>query len=184
MKVKRFVAYPVMLIVFLTIICLSIAGLVVFIVYTQLQPLNDAVFTVFVSVLLACMAASMFVVGYTTGAFDVIVVREEEVIILRFAKKLRRYLLSQNTQLYVQKGFRGSRYIEIRFPEYFESEPQIYKGIRVREGYVCMTHTNARIKYVREVLQNYKENINPLSLSVEWQIDVTESDGESNSFFG
>lgn len=169
MKTKRYIANPLTLTLFAAVVCISIAGLAIFWTFSFSRPVENLIVLIFSSALLICLPVSLFIVGLTVGAFDTVTVREEDVIVRRFGKKIKRYLLSQNTQLYVQKSNKGvSQYIEIRFPEYFESEVQITKGFRMREGYVCINYSRARLKHVRKVLQNYKNNINPIPWSQNW----------------
>ena len=169
MKTKRFVAAPGMFALFFLITAVVVAGLATYLVYALRNPIEDVVFTVFLSVLLVFMAAAMFVIGFTMGAFDIVRVQTESVTVVRIVKKVRSYRLSQNTQIYVQKSNKGvSQYIELQFPEYFESEERGIRGVRMREGYICITYSDARLQFVRDVVQNYKDNVEPIETPTVW----------------
>lgn len=168
MKTKRFVASPKLLIFFSVIVCLSLGSLVFFLVETFDKPINDVVMTVFLTLLLVSLAVALFVIGFTIGAFDVVHLREEETLIVRFGKKIRAYQLSQNTQIYVQKNQKGSQYIEIQFPEYFESAPRGPKGAMVRDGCVRISYSSKRLVIVQDVVLSYKKNNAPTEIPPEW----------------
>lgn len=169
MKKKRFIASPKMLIFFTVVVCLALASLVYYLADTFSAPVGDTVMTVFLIVLLGGLFAALLVIGITLGAFDVVSLRKEDVVLLRFGKKLRVYRLSQNTLIYVQKNHKGSQYIEVQFPEYFESAPQGFKSALMREGYVRISYSDSRLQYIKDVLQNYKHNIAPIEQPTqEW----------------
>ncbi len=162
MKTKRFVASPKMLIIFTILVCLALCGLAGYLAGTFSRAVDDVVMTVFLTGLLACMAIALFIVGFTMGAFDLVCMQEDTVLVSRFGKKLRVYRLSQNTQIYVQKNHKGSQYIEVQFPEYFDSAAQNFKGVLLRDGYVRLSYSDSRLQYVRDIVQNYKRNIAPI----------------------
>lgn len=163
MKTKRIVASPKMLIFFILAVCVALGGFVYYLVYSIGNPAEDPVVTVFLSGLLLCMAVALFVIGFTMGAFNVVSVREEELIVLRFARIFRRYRITQNTQIYVQKRNNGTaQYIEVQFPEYFASEEKGIRGSLFREGYVNVSYSNRRLDLLHKAVLNYKENIAPV----------------------
>lgn len=170
MKTKRFVAAPGMFALFFLITAATVAGVAVYLVYALKNPIEDLVITVFLSVLLFCMAVALFVIGFTMGAFDVVRVQTEEITVMRISKKVRSYRFSQNTQIYVQKSNKGvSQYIEVQFPEYFESEKLGIRGVRMREGYICISYSDARFQFVCDVVQNYKNNVEPIENPSVWE---------------
>lgn len=158
MKTKRYIVSPTLLVVFAVVVCLCVAGLTIFLVYAPQRSELDAVTLVFLAVLLAGLAVCIFVVGLTLGVFDVVCVQPEEVHIRRFGKRVRSYMLSQNTQLYVQKDAHGAKYIEIQFPEYFDGALTDMRSARMRQGYVCIDYTEARYRFVHDAIQSYKQN--------------------------
>lgn len=158
MKTKRFIAMPGLLALFVCLLIVCYAAIQV----ALLNLAKDMLITVILVFLLVCMMASLFVIGITTGAFDMIIIGDDSMTVRRFGKKVHCYLISQNTQLHVRNVHKGAKYIEVEFPEYFDTDVRNLKPQRLRDGYVCLDFSKARFAYVESVLHNYKTNIAPI----------------------